>query len=301
MKTFIIFACFLLISLTTMAQQTMPLYEGVIPGAKPGPDNEVTDHGTDGILRVSKISRPTLTVYLPEKSKTLTTAIIIFPGGGYGINAIGHEGYDVAKWLQKEGIAAFVVKYRIPDTATMDNKEIGPLQDAEQAIFLVRSKAKTFGIDPKKVGVMGFSAGGHLSSTLSTHYRNALINSGKISMRPDFTVLIYPVISFSDSIGHIGSRKNLLGEHPSKEKIDAYSNQLLVDKETPPAFLAHAKDDPINYQNSIVYADALKKYHIPVELMLFEKGGHGFGMHNQASKTQWPDELIKWMKKTLRN
>ncbi len=280
-----------------MAQKTLPLYNGNIPGAKPHPDEEKSVYNADSILIVSKITRPTITVYLPEKSKASGTAIIVFPGGGYGINALSHEGYDVGERLQSEGIAAFVVKYRIPDTATMDNMETAPLQDAQQAIFMVRSNAKEWGINPGKIGVLGFSAGGHLASTASTHYREKMINAGQVSLRPDFSVLVYPVISFSDSIGHIGSRENLIGKNPSPEKIRDYSNQLRVDAQTPPAFLAHAKDDPVNYKNSVVYADALKKNNVPVELLLFEKGGHGFGMYNKQSTTQWPDELLRWMKK----
>jgi acetyl esterase/lipase len=294
----IFFLLLLLISVNqNMAQQTIPLYPGNIPGGKVTADKEKSVYNADSILIVSKISRPTITVYLPEKSKATGAAIIVFPGGGYFINALSHEGYDVGERLRSEGIAAFVVKYRIPDKATMNNKETAPLQDAQQAIFAVRSGAKKWGIDPYRIGVLGFSAGGHLASTASTHYRNKLVKAGKLSLRPDFTILIYPVISFSDSIGHIGSRDNLVGKNPSPEKIQAYSNQLLVDAQTPPAFLAHAKDDFVNYKNSVVYAEALQKYNVPVELLVFEKGGHGFGMNNKQSAIQWPDELLKWMKK----
>lgn len=290
------FLLFILLSTAPMAQETKPLYPGEIPGAKPSIDKEKSRQ-ENGILIVSNITRPTLSTYLPEKNIATGAAIIIFPGGGYGINALGHEGTDVAAWLQSKGIAAFVVKYRIPDTATMKNKETGPLQDAQQAIFTVRAHAKDLGIDPSRIGVMGFSAGGHLAATASTHYNQEMINPAKISLRPDFSVLIYPVISFSDSIGHIGSRDNLIGKNPSKEKIEAYSNELQVNKKTPPAFLAHAKDDPVNVKNSIVYTEALKKNKVPVELLLFEKGGHGYGMHNPQSTIQWPDELIKWLTK----
>jgi acetyl esterase/lipase len=273
------------------------LYNGSIPGAIASTDQEKSVYNADSVLIVSKISRPTITVYLPEKSKATGAAVIVFPGGGYSINALSHEGYDVGERLRSEGIAAFVVKYRIPDTTTMTNKETAPLQDAQQAIFTIRSRAKEWGIDPRRIGVLGFSAGGHLASTASTHYRKKLIDAGQISLRPDFTILIYPVISFSDSIGHIGSRDNLVGKNPPPEKIQAYSNQLLVDAQTPPAFLAHAKDDPVNYKNSVVYAEALQKNNVEVELLLFDKGGHGFGMNNKQSTIQWPDELLKWMKK----
>ena len=285
-------------SVTLMAQQTIPLYQGSIPGALPTPDQETSNYTGDSILIVGKITRPTLSIYLPKKEESTGTAIIIFPGGGYWINAMSHEGRNVAEKLRAEGIVAFVVKYRIPDSTTMSNKETGPLQDAQQAIFMVRSHAKEWGINPKKIGVLGFSAGGHLASTLSTHYREKLVKAGKYNLRPDFSVLIYPVISFTDSFGHVGSRDQLIGKHPSREKILEYSNELRVDAETPPAFLAHAKDDAtVSYKNSQMYADALKKYDIPVELLLLEKGGHGFGMYDKQSTIQWPDELLKWLRK----
>jgi acetyl esterase/lipase len=288
----------MMLSCILMAQQTIPLYNGPIPGAKVSADKETRSYNDDSILIVGKITHPTLSIYLPEKSKASGAAIVIFPGGGYWINALSHEGTDVAEWLRSKGITAFVVKYRIPDTTTMTNKETGPLQDAQQAIFTVRSRAKEWGIDIHRIGVLGFSAGGHLASTASTHYREPMISAGMISLRPDFSVLIYPVISFTDSIGHFGSRDKLIGPNPTKEKIAAWSNELWVDKETPPAFLAHSKkDDGVNYKNSVLYADALKKNDVPVELLLFDKGKHGFGMTNKESPVQWPDELIKWLRK----
>ena len=288
---------FFILSSAIMAQQSIPLYSGPIPGAKTSADVETSAYNADSLLIVSRISRPTISVFLPEKSTATGAAIIIFPGGGYWVNALGHEGYDLGERLQSEGITAFVVKYRIPDTSTMTDKERAPLQDAQQAIFMVRSRAKEWGIDPHRIGVLGFSAGGHLAATASTHFREKMIEAGNTSLRPDFSILIYPVISFSDSIGHIGSRDQLIGQHPSKEKIAAYSNELSVDKQTPPAFLAHAKNDPVSYKNSLVYAEALKKNNVPVELLLFEKGGHGFGMYNKQSDIQWPDELLKWMER----
>jgi acetyl esterase/lipase len=277
-----------------IAQNTIPLYDGPIPGAKDSPNKEKSDTAANGMVRVSKISVPSMIVYLPKKEKATGTAVVIFPGGGYGINAIKHEGWDVANFLAENGIAAFVVKYRLPDSTTMVDPSVGPLQDAQQAISLVRKNAKAYGIDPKKIGVMGFSAGGHLASTASTHFRYA---AKPKAVRPDFSILIYPVISFSDSIGHKGSRQNLIGKSPSAENILKFSNELQVYKKTPPAFLAHAKDDKgVVYQNAVVYAEALRKYHIPVELILVEKGGHGFGLYNKQSDVQWPPKLLEWLK-----
>ena len=275
------------------AQTTIPLYPGTIPGAKDRPDQETTTINSDSITIVAKISRPTITVYMPSKKMNTHTAIIIFPGGGYWINALEHEGHAVGRYLSSKGIVAFVVKYRIPDTTFMSNPEIAPLQDAQQAIGWVRSNVKKYKIKTNRVGVLGFSAGGHLAATASTHYMDNLL--GYKNVRPDFSVLIYPVISFTDSVGHTGSRDALLGKNASPEKIIAYSNELRVTENTPPAFLAHAKDDWVNYKNSVLYDEALKKFNIPQELLLFEKGGHGFGMINKASDVQWPDEMLKWL------
>lgn len=276
----------------TNAQTILPLYDHEIPGSRPSPDKEKTETGNDGIVRVSGISRPTIAVYIPEKKNAARSAVIIFPGGGYGINAIKHEGWDVAKYFNEKGIAAFVVKYRLPDSNTMVFPETGPLQDAQQAITHVRNNAAKYNIDPSKIGVMGFSAGGHLAATASTHYR---YSENAAAVRPDFSLLIYPVISFSDSIGHIGSRSNLIGKNPSPEKVKLYSNELQVDTHTPPAFLVHAKDDFVSYMNSVVYEEALKKNNVPVKLLLYDKGGHGYGMYNKQSEIFWPEEMIRWM------
>lgn len=279
------------------AQKVLPLYNDSIPNSIPGPDEEKTE--VNGTPRISKISRPTVTVYLPEKSKANGTAVVICPGGGYGIVAIKHEGYDEAQRFVELGVAAIVVKYRLPSDAIMPNKEIGPLQDAQRAIQLTREHAKEWNINPKKVGLMGFSAGGHLASTAGTHFEKSYIaNPKNISLRPDFMVLLYPVISFSDSIGHKGSRNNLLGPNASAEKIREYSNELHVTPKTPPTFLIHAKDDNgVVLANSEIFYDALVKNKVPAEKYYYEKGGHGFGMINPTSDVKWMDLVWEWMKK----
>lgn len=285
------------ISVSSMAQKVIPLYDGAIPNSKPTADEEKTEYGKDSILRISKVSRPTLTIYQPPKSIATDAAVIICPGGGYSILAASHEGYDVAKRFNEMGITAFVLKYRLPSDETMPNKEIGPLQDAQRAIQVVRQNAKKWNINPHHVGIMGFSAGGHLASTAGTHFQKAYIdNPKKTSLRPDFMILVYPVISFSDSVGHMGSRTQLLGKNPSPEKIKEYSNELQVTAQTPPAFLVHAKDDPVKVQNSLLFADALKAHGVPVDMYLYEKGGHGYGMCNKTSKVQWMDLVQQWMK-----
>ena len=293
---------FLLVAIPSMiqltAQEIIPLYKKV-PGAKPIVNREKSETGKDGILRISKVSEPSMMVFLPAKEKANGTAVIICPGGGYGILAASHEGTDVAKIFNEWGITAFVLKYRLPDDSIMELKEIGPLQDAQRAIQIVREGAKKWGVDKNKIGIMGFSAGGHLASTAGTHFNHTVIaNKKNTSLRPDFMLLGYPVISFTDSLTHMGSRNNLLGKNPSAEKITEYSNELQVTRETPPTFLVHAKDDgAVKVQNSLSFYDALLKNGVPAEIHLYEKGGHGFGMNNKTSDEKWMDWLKTWMQK----
>jgi acetyl esterase/lipase len=275
----------------------IPLYDEQIPNARPSKNEETFKYEPGEILIVSKISRPTLTVFLPPREKSTGVAVIICPGGGYVNLAMGYEGEDVARRFNESGIAAFVLKYRMPDDHTMFKKEIGPLQDAQRAILLLRSKANEWGIDKKRIGIMGFSAGGHLASTAGTHFeKNYIDNPANINLRPDFMLLIYPVISFDGRIGHMGSMHNLLGPNPSQEQIREFSNETRVSDQTPPSFLVHAKDDStVPYENSIVFADSLKKHHVPAEIFLYEKGGHGFGMTNLTDNRSWMDSCIRWV------
>ncbi|MEJ0105688.1 MAG: alpha/beta hydrolase [Bacteroidota bacterium] len=294
----IIFSIICIFSFIMMnAQETIPLYTTDIPNSKPTKNEEYSDT-TGGILIIHKITRPTLTIFLPPKEKATGAAVIIYPGGGYWIVAAGHEGYDVAKRFNEIGVTAFVLKYRIPDTASMINKETGPLQDAQRAIQLVRENAKEWGVDKNKIGIMGFSAGGHLASTAGTHFKKSYIaNSKNTSLRPDFMILCYPVISFTDSIGHIGSRDQLIGKNPTAEKIKEYSNEMQITKKTPPTFLMHAKDDDVvNVKNTLLFAKALSKNKVNNEIYLYDKGGHGFGMNNPTSSVKWMDKVETWMK-----
>ena len=296
MKSLISSLFFLLVINTSQGQEVVPLYSTKIPNSKPAPDlekKEVRDNGTEII---SAISVPTLTVFLPERPASSGTAVIIFPGGGYHINAIGHEGLDVARKLNEWGIAAFVVKYRIPNDATMPNKEIGPLQDAQQAISLVRDNASKWKINPEKVGIMGFSAGGHLASTAATHFNKPLIDTKIANLRPDFLILGYPVISFTDTLAHLGSRENLLGKSPTREKIFEYSNEFQVTAQTPPTFIIHASDDKgVVPANSIAFYESLLKHNVPAELHIYERGGHGFGMDNPTTEEEWMETLRNWV------
>jgi acetyl esterase/lipase len=295
---FIAFIMIATSSSTAASQTVIPLYKDSIPNSKPSPDEEKSEINKDSILIISKVSRPTLSIYLPAKEKRTGAAVIICPGGGYWVLAAGHEGADVARRFNEMGVAAFVLKYRIPNDLTMVNKEIGPLQDAQRAIQVVRENAKEWGINKHDVGIMGFSAGGHLASTAGTHFQHTYIgNPKKTSLRPDFMVLAYPVISFTEAIGHTGSGDNLLGKNASPEKIKEYSNEQQVTSKTPPAFLVHAKDDGVKVENSLTFTAALKKHNVPAELYLYEKGGHGYGMYNKTSSVRWMDLVEEWMRK----
>ncbi|MCO5241668.1 MAG: alpha/beta hydrolase [Chitinophagaceae bacterium] len=275
----------------------MPLYpDNQVPGNLPGPDEEQSA-SDGGIFRISRIKTPTLTAYLPSPEKANGTAVVICPGGGYTIVAIDHEGYKVAERFNEMGVAAFVLKYRIPNKKNQKDPAVAPLQDVQQALLTVRTRAKQWNINPERVGIMGFSAGGHLASTAATHFEHSLINNPKhISLRPDFAILIYPVISADPSITHSGSFKNLLGENPSQEQLNLYSNEKQVTDKTPPAFLVHASDDKgVNPNNSIVFYQALLKHNIAAEIHIYQKGGHGFGMNNPTTKDQWMDRCKNWM------
>ena len=297
MKYLFLFALFFLKAFLSNAQQIMPLYEGNIPNYKSSTDEEKTVIGADSILRIEAVQKPTLTIYLPAKEKANGTAVVICPGGSYRILAFDKEGTWVAKKFNEWGVAAFVLKYRIPNDKWMLHKEIGPLQDAQRAIQLVRQNFKEWNIDTNRVGIMGFSAGGHLASTAATHYAKSYIdNSGKINLRPDFQILLYPVISFKDSIAHMGSRENLIGKNASAEMINEYSNELKITATSPPAFLIHATDDnTVNVLNSIYYYETLMKYKISAEMHVYERGGHGFGLYNKTTKDNWMDRLYNWM------
>ena len=286
-------------STVVQAQKQIPLYSGDIPNSKPLRNREYTDTSASGFPVVHKISEPRLTIFEAPKNKATGSAVVICPGGGYSIVAIGHEGFDVAKRFNEMGVTAFVLKYRIPDDSTMINKTIGPLQDAQRAMQYVRENAKQFHIKKNSIGIMGFSAGGHLASTEGTHYENAVIaNKKKTSLRPDFMILVYPVISFTDSLMHQGSRDNLLGKPIKTELVSEYSNEMKIDKNTPPTFLIHAKDDQtVKYQNSVAFYDALQRNGVPAEIYFYEKGGHGFGMNNPMSNVKWMDLVQLWMEK----
>jgi acetyl esterase/lipase len=274
----------------------MKLYYKAVPNSRPTANLE-SQETSGGILRIQKVSQPTLTIYLPPKQLATGAAVVICPGGGYRILAAEHEGHAVAKKFNEMGVAAFVLKYRLPDSASMLHKELGPLQDAQQALVLVRKYARKWNIDSKRVGIMGFSAGGHLAASAGT---NPSVITGKkvpTDRKPNFMLLVYPVISFMDSVGHSGSRENLIGKNATEEQKQKYSNELQVNQLTPPTFLVHAKDDGgVSVKNSILFHEALKRHQIPTGIYLYEKGGHGFGLNNPTSDVKWMDKVGEWMR-----
>jgi acetyl esterase/lipase len=288
----IYFTLFLVLAIHLTAQEIIDLYPGDIPNSKVSDIKETGGDSRSGMFR--GVIKPTLEVYLPQSGKASGAAIIICPGGGYSVVVYQAEGISTAKEFSKNGIAAFVLKYRLPDDSIMIDKKIGPLQDAQQAVKVVRENASRWGIDEHKVGIMGFSAGGHLASTEATHFKKSYIeNKSSTNLRPDFQILVYPVISMQDSLTHPDSRTKLLGKNPSKEVIEDFSNELQIDESTPPAYLTHASDDKlVDVDNSIFYFEKLRHYNIPVELHVYQKGGHGFIFRQK----DWMEPLFGWMK-----
>ncbi len=298
-KIFTLMLFFMAVLSNTYSQQEMlVLYPNGVPGLK-GIQIPEDSKTSEGITRVTDITQPAVYVFRPA-SRTSDAAVIICPGGGYSILAIDHEGYDIAHWFNDRGVTAFVLKSRLPQEKLFENSEIRPLQDAQQAIRLIRKNAAEYGISPDQIGIMGFSAGGHLAATASTHFTTQVgeITDPGISVRPDFSLLIYPVITFSEMNTHLGSRKNLVGENPGADKIELYSNELHVSADTPPAFLVSTTDDEVSPENSILYFMACRKYHVPVEMHIYEKGGHGYALKKKGlgPVESWPDRMEDWMK-----
>jgi acetyl esterase/lipase len=276
-------------------ENAIPLYPNGVPNSKPAPStySEKTDNNGTWI---SKVTVPTITPFFPEKGTANGTAVVIFPGGSYSGLAINHEGYKVAMEFNKIGVTAFVVKYRLPSDEIMIDKTIGPLQDAQQAVLTIRKHASEWGINPAKVGIIGFSAGGHLASTEGTHFNKVLVeDKDNISVRPDFMMLIYPVITFG-TMAHVGSRENLIGKTPSPDLIDLYSNEKQVTSNTPSTFIVHAEDDDVvPVENTLMFYDALVKAKVKGEMHIFQSGGHGFGLNNPRSKEKWFDWCKNWL------
>jgi len=255
--------------------------------------------GAPGAKGTAEGDKPTLTIYLPAKDKATGAAVVICPGGGYGHLAMDHEGHQIAQWLNSFGVAGLIVKYRHHGTGY---GHPAPLQDAQRAVRMARSRAGQWNIDPARIGILGFSAGGHLASTAGTHFDKG--NAGakdpidRVSCRPDFMVLIYPVVSFTQWYTHKGSRRNLLGDNPDKELIESLSNEKQVTPETPPTFLVHTYEDTgVPAENSIYFYLALRKAKVPAEMHLYHKGRHGFGLGKTVGPvSSWSVRCADWMR-----
>jgi acetyl esterase/lipase len=247
----------------------------------------------------ASVTDPEIKVYLAPKAVTSGTAVIICPGGGYTRLAFGHEGVDIAEWFNSNGITAIILKYRLPSDSIMADKSIGPLQDAQEAIRIVRRRSQEWGIDPSRIGIMGFSAGGHLASTLATHFNEKVYEpADNVSARPDFAILIYPVISLTKPMTHNGTRSSLLGNDPDTTAVVHFSNQYQVTPETPQVFLVHSSDDKaVPVANSLDFYKALVINKVPAEMHIFQQGGHGYGLAvGKKTESQWPDLCINWLK-----
>lgn len=267
--------------------KTIPLWSGATPGALGQAEKDI----------------PTLTICLPHDAKPTTAGlpvVLVLPGGGYGGLAMGHEGDNVARWLNGIGVGAMILKYRLP---TDGYRHPVPLHDAQRAMRLIRARAGEWGVDPHRIGVMGFSAGGHLASTLATHFDDGLATAtdpvDHLGCRPDYAVLGYPVITLKLPYTHVGSRDNLLGPNPAPALIEALSNETQVTPRTPPTFLLHTTDDEaVPVENSLLFYQALRKVGVPAELHIYQHGAHGCGVYNQpgpAGET-WIEMCEKWMR-----
>ena len=253
--------------------------------------------GAPGARGTADADKPTLTVYRPPADKATGAAIVVCPGGGYGTLALGHEGKEIAEWLTARGVSAFVLKYR----HAPQYRHPAPLQDAQRALRTVRARAKEWEIDPKKIGIWGFSAGGHLASTAGTHFDDGKSDADdpveRASCRPDFLVLCYPVITLTGPAVHVGSRNNLLGLNPDAKRLDELSNEKQVTPRTPPTFLFHTDADPVvPPENSVLFYLALRQAKVPAELHIYEKGPHGVGLAaRDPVLSSWPDRLADWL------
>ena len=281
---------------TTPLPSEEPLWRDGAPGEKQLDDADTTDNRDPRNYNrwMTRIQTPTISIHRPATENT-GTAVVICPGGGYGGLAIDKEGFDVARWFASLGVTGVVLKYRVNDYG-----HPAPRDDVQRAIRTIRHRAKELGVSPQRIGVMGFSAGGHLASTAGTHFEAGNPQADdpidRESSRPDFMILVYPVISFRAPVGHAGSARNLLGADPDEALIDEYSNETRVTADTPPTFLVHTIDDPVKVENSIVFFRALKQQDVPVSFAVFPTGGHGYGLGvNGGDVANWPKRCEEWL------
>jgi len=279
----------------------LPLWPDGIPNYQNTNEVEKREY-QDKILKVSNVQIPDISVFLPSEGNATGDAVVICPGGGYWILAYDWEGTDIAKYFNSKGIAAIVLKYRLPVSTNNIVPHKSPIMDAQRAIRMTRFYADEWGIKKDRIGIMGFSAGGHLASTAGTHFDfgnpDAENPIDKLSCRPDFMILIYPVIAFSKEFSHSGSEKALLGDNPSEELINYYSNELQVTNNTPPTILIHSQDDSaVPVENSLEFYKALCDNNVTAEMHLYQYGGHGFSLAiEQGHLETWTERVIDWIK-----
>lgn len=274
--------------------EVIDLWPNGIQNQYEGLSGEKIEENQGTIIHVGEVTKPTLTIYPAQNSQgKKSKAVVICPGGGYAYLAIEKEGHVIARFLAKNGIAAVVLKYRLPNDSMQPNKKLAPVQDARQAIRMIRANAEKWNIDPNNIGIMGFSAGGHLAATAST--RRPYFDVEGENLRPDFSLLIYPVISMKENLTHRGSRENLLGKTPSEELVNEFSNEMQVSTQTPPTFLVHALDDgAVPVENTLNYLARLRENKIPCEVHLYKSGGHGFGL-NPGLTDSWGTLMLNWI------
>lgn len=294
-------AAFVLTMFTSVhisSAEWLPLWPGEAPGgAKPVVVKESEGQGG----RLTDIAVPQYEVYLPDASRRTGAAVVILPGGGYTIVSANNEGRDYARWLNGRGIVAILTKYRVSGNDAAGYQFPVPLLDARRAIRVARSKAKEWAVDPAKVGVMGSSAGGHLASMCATLWDEKFPEEGtdeidRLACRPDFAILVYPVIAMGESWCHAGSQRRLLGAAPEPALVARVSTAKRVTPQTPPCFLIHAADDGgVPARNSLEFAARCAENHVPVVCHVFAEGGHGFGLNGKGDSANWPDLLEKWL------
>jgi acetyl esterase/lipase len=291
---------------SAISQNEIMLWPGVAPGSEGlRLTQTITERSTDPKVHdraITGVTEPSIVPFFPSNGRINGAAVLILPGGGYARLAFDKEGYDIAQWLTSIGVTAFVLKYRLPGEGHEHGYNV-PLQDAQRAARIIRRRASEWEIDVNRVGVMGFSAGGHAASTLGTQYSKPVYSpvdsADHLSAKPNFMLLGYPVISMKDGVTHVGSRENLIGQDPSQEMIDEFSSELHVGAATPPTFIVQANDDSVSTENSVLFYRALKNSVVDAEMHIFRKGGHGYGIRNaKGSLALWPMLAHEWLRST---
>jgi acetyl esterase/lipase len=287
--------------MTVSQNQIINLWDDAIPNQLKSNEKEQKTIKENGILWITNVQNPTIEVFEPSKINKTDKAVIICPGGGYGGLAYDLEGIDIAKWYNSIGITAFVLKSRLPNSSSIIQKQLAPLQDVQRAIQYVRFYSEKFQISKNDIGIMGFSAGGHLAATLGTQFNQKITTNSEIDKtdaRPNFMILMYPVITMNLKFTHQGSRENLLGKNPTKNLVTEFSNELQVTENTPQTFMVHAGDDDlVPVENSLLFYQALRKAGVPAEIHIYPKGGHGFGLGiRKGAVESWTERLQDWLR-----